>query len=295
MIGRKKKPVKMRRNPHVQRQKQSSFQYSSNRAQSERTVRDHSAEDKADSAFENSARKAFVALAGLAFIALAAYFSVLSAKPDVVIVNKQPAVRSGYQEAAAQIVGDNFLNHSKLTLNRQKITAEMQSKFPEMSDIDVSTPIFGRNAVVKTSISAPVLALVSGSGTYLINDRGVVLFKLSGSTEAFKELLMVNDQSGTSVTVGKPALTSEQVAYALDVARQSEAKDIPVTSVELVAGGGELNVKHQGLSYIVKYSVYEDSRQSFGTFIASREYADKTKLKPAEYIDVRIPERAYIK
>jgi hypothetical protein len=65
--------------------------------------------------------------------------------------------------------------------------------------------------------------------------------------------------------------------------------------MNLVVGGGELDVKHTGLSYIVKYNIYENARKSFGTFFAAKEYVERSNIHPGEYIDVRIAERAYIK
>lgn len=297
MMGRRKKQPPVQRTPHIERQKQSSFQYSSNRSQSDRTARERGKEDQAKTGLSTYLRKTGFILSGVIFVILAAYASVLNADPKIVIANKVPPLRGSYQKDAAEIAGKSFSSRSKLTLNRQKLTDELHAKYPEMAVIDVTTPIFARRAVIKVVLATPAVVLNSGQDSYLLDSHGVALFDAAtGDTTVKKDsLLQISDQTETPVQPGKPALTSSQVAFVTELKQQSEAKKLPVSSFTLTAGGGELNVKHGGLSYLVKYSLYEDARKSFGTFVAAKEYADKSKLKPAEYIDVRIPERAYIR
>ena len=296
MIGRRKK-APTQRQPRIDRQKQPAFQYSSNRSKSERTSREQTDQENTATQIRKSLCKFLYACSIVTILIGAIYASILSAEPVLVLDNKQTALRPYYSEDATVFARTGVQSFSKFTLNRKKIADQLQSKYPEMIAVDVTTPLFARRAVIKVEIAKPAVVLTSGSSTYLVNDLGVVMFDTANTKNYIKKesLLQINDQSSTPVQAGKPALTSVQVVFITELKRQSEAKQLPITTASLNAGGGELHIKHSDLPYIVKYNLYEDARKSFGTFIATKEKGEQTRQKPAEYIDVRIPERAYIK
>lgn len=298
MIGRRKRQPRIPRSPRIERQKQSIFQYSSNRSQTDRTKRSEGEEGEDTQTGLNSLKRYLYRLGLLIILAGAVATSFLTAAPRVTLADSSQQFRDvqTYQEVSRQAAG-GWQSYSKLTVNREKITQELQSKYPEIVRADVSTPLFGRAAVVKVELARPAVILNAANGKFVLDQRGIALFDLDRVEPGFKteSLAEISDRTEAPVELGKPALTSGQITFITEVKRQSEAKQMPVGSIVLTGGGGELHVKHGDLPYIVKYNVYEDGRKSFGTFIATKEHADRSGLKPAEYIDVRIPERAYIK
>lgn len=294
MRGRKKKPP-VQRTPHIERQKQSAFQYSSNRSQSDRVGKERNSEEKGTT-LKKSARRSVYVLA-LVLVAIAAvYISLLSADPKLLIANEQQPLRDSYQKTVVDIAAKDFSSRSKLTINRKKISQSLQAEYPEITTADVTTPVFGRRAIIKVALANPALILNSADKSYVLDSQGVVLFDITSKNSMKTDsLLQINDQTQTPVIIGKPAFTSAQVNFIAEIKNQSQAKKMEFNTAIITAGGGELHVKHGGLPYIVKYSLYENPRKSFGTFIATKEQLDRSRLKPAEYIDVRVPERAYIK
>lgn len=97
------------------------------------------------------------------------------------------------------------------------------------------------------------------------------------------------------VAVGSSALTSEQIEYIKILKYQAQISNLNISSMEIVAGGSELDVHYGGVSYYVKYSFFEDPRKSSGVFFATKETLDNKSEVPTEYIDVRVPQRAYVK
>lgn len=296
--GRKKKEEPIRgRNPHIVRQKQSAFQYSSNRSPSERTTREQPLDENGQKLgslirLRLAAFKLIHGIAVLGFFAIIILLSLLVTKPHADFKDQQ-LIRGQevYDEALADIADDTVMNHSKITINRTEIATKLQDKFPELQDIDVATPLFSPRIVVKAKVSQPVISLVANQKNYLLDNRGVALM----TTTTDDNLLTIEDQTGAPIEVGKPALTSSQMSFIEEVKRQSEAKQMTIEQVFLVAGGGELDVRYAGTGYLTKYNLYEDARKSFGTFYATQEHLQLMKTPPVEYIDVRVPERAYVK
>lgn len=303
MIGRRKKQPPVQRSPHLGQQKQTTFRYSSNRSQTERVL---SRQDTQDAEQATQARLRFARrlkrtpylVGGLAAFAGAIYLSLLLTPPKIVFYGEQGPLRSD-SPYAALVSGktSNLQSSSKFTINRQQLTKDMQAQFPELVQVAVTTPLLANHAVVELEVSKPALILTSGNDTYLLDTRGVALLDTARERPLAKTdaLPVVTDQSNLPVELGKQALTSSQTGFILELNHQAQAKNLSLVSINLSAGAGELTVRYNDLPYFVKYNVNEDARKSFGTFYATKEYIERTKVKPAEYIDVRIPERAYVK
>lgn len=302
MIGRPKKQPPVQRSPHINRQKQPAFHYSSNRSQTERTLARHDTQandvtEKKNKFFNRFKRWPYL-LGALLTVFIIFYFSILSAKPVLVIKDSGAPMRDTalYASAASDLTSD-LQSRSKLTLNRQKITSELQNRFPELSRAEVITPFFARSVTIELQTQTPELLINDGSDTYLVDSRGVVLLNMKDIDQAFStdKLTTVSDQSNSPIEVGKPALTSAQVNFILQLRHQSEAKQLTIESLNLTAGAGELIARYKELPYFIKFNLGEDARKSFGTFYATKEYTESSKAQPSEYIDVRIPERAFVK
>lgn len=300
---RKKAPVG--RSPQLMRQKQSAFQYSSNRSPDVRPQQSRNTEGADLGPLPRSLGRTWLQkgmlsawVIGGVFLALA--MAHLSAPPKVVIAGGEAAVRpvADYEKAVAELDNQQgLLSYSKLTIDRQKITKELQNKFPELSSVRVTTPLFSNRARVTGTLNRPSLVLATSQGDFLLNSTGKALVNLSQLQDSPKrdDLPRVIDESQARIEVGKQALTGSQVAFINEIQHQAAAAKLPIQVSELRAGGGELFARFDGVNYYAKFSIYEDARKSFGTFIAARDYAEQKGPKPAEYIDARVPERAYVR
>lgn len=303
------------RNPQIVRQKQNTFQYSSNRTPDNRPQqpRTQVLDDNTNSKQDTSKRKRWpgesertigqkisLVFVGILCLVIAFVAASLGSSPKVVVAHGSTAIRptSAYADAAASLISDQSIRQfSKLTIDRQKITDQLRQQFPELIDVKVQTPVFSRQAVITMKPAVPQLILATSNGDYLVSSEGQALVKADQVSDSFDKAALprVIDESQTKIEPGKQALTGEQVAYINEIKHQAHAVGLSVQALELRSGGGELFFRFAELPYYVKFSVYEDARKSYGTFQAAREYAEQKGPKPTEYIDVRVPERAYIK
>lgn len=296
IFSRRRKQPASQRSPRIERQKQSIFQYSSNRSQTERGPRGENPEDQPQTQGSSLKKRLYQAVFATALVGVIA-MSFLGGKPQVVLTSDHKLRDTQSYQAAASKATSGWQGYSKLTLDRKKAADEIKAAYPEIVSVDVTTPVFGRSPIVKLELARPTVILSTGPHKYALDQRGLALFDLNRTASDFEtsSLPVVEDQTGAPIETGKPALTSGQIDFITEVKHQSEAKQMPLSSILLTAGGGELQIKHGDLPYFVKYNLYEDARKSFGTFQATREYADQNNIKPGEYIDVRVPERAYVK
>ena len=304
MIERRKKQPEIQRSPHLTApQKQSTFQYSSNRSKSDNTTRQQPKTDElmykyTPSKFLRITSRLPLLVSMILLIVGLFYFSTLNAEPKVLLTNAQSTPRDSktYSDAAAKSVSGLF-SRSKLTINRNKIANDVKAQFPELQSVNVSTPFFSKSPVIELTFAQPAVLLRTVNGSYVLDTRGIALATQESNSLLFKtdKLMTIDDQTTTTVDIGKPALPASVISFSEEVKHQSTAKSLQIESLSLAAGGGELNVRFTSLPYIVKFNIYENPRKSFGTFIATQEQLTRTNTKPSQYIDVRVAERAYIK
>lgn len=204
--------------------------------------------------------------------------------------------RDVYQEAAQDILNDSLANTTKLTINTDKIAQAMEARFPELGQVSVVLPVLGRQPTVHIQTVRPALMLASSrtGGVFLLDDSGRAVMDAAKVTDAVKrDLPVVQDQSGLPVAVGKSALPRDNVSFITEVIGQLKAKNIRVSSLVLPAGVSELDVRVEGLSYMVKFNLRGDARAEAGAFLAVKQHLERENKTPASYVDVRVDNKAY--
>ena len=201
------------------------------------------------------------------------------------------------QKKAQDELNKSFFNKFKPTFNEDKLEKELLKLSPEIVSIEVETGVLKHNPQIKVEFSEPTALLSTGSNLYIIGSDGKVLADITKNKAGFKvdNLPLLQDQSSIPIEVSKKALTSSQLFYIQEINFQSSQKKLNVSSIIIQPGGSQLDVKYAGQNYYVKYNFFEDARKSSGVFIALKEKLDSEGTVPTEYIDVRVPERAYIK
>jgi hypothetical protein len=204
--------------------------------------------------------------------------------------------KADYQSRAQQILQQDFSSRFKLTINTNKIAHELRRSFPELSDVSITLPLVGRRPIIIVDATNPALIATSQNNAYVVDTRGMVIMKTTEASDVVKGLPVVNDESGLPAEVGKAVLPAENVHYITSVIGQFNAAKLSVQSITLPHGGAhELHVRLKDTPYLIKFNLGTDSRIATGTFLATKQKLDATHIKPVEYIDVRLEERAYYK
>lgn len=208
--------------------------------------------------------------------------------------NANPRSINSYEQGVDTIIDSSYLNKNKLTFDVKKIENEIKQKYPEIGLVEVSVPFLGHQPKVMIAFSEPVAKLVTEGQTYILDGNGIALFSEKDATNSLNvsELISVNDGSGNEITIGKPALSFDQLKYIQEIVAQAKRKNIKINTIALSAGGSGINVNYSDTDYIVKYSFYADARQSSGAYYAVYDFISD---QPKEYVDVRIPDKVYVK
>lgn len=200
-----------------------------------------------------------------------------------------------YEQAAKQTLSDSFLNRNKITVDTNKVSRVLTESYPEIKDVTVELPLFGNRPVVYIEPYTPSFILTAaGSTAYLLDENGRALVSASQIPDSGKLTLpTLHDKSGIKVKLGAQALPGDVIRFTGEVISILGAADISYRSLELPPASSELDVYIEGTPYFVKFNMQEDPRLQTGTFIATKLRLERDRITPGQYIDVRVPERAY--
>jgi hypothetical protein len=306
VFGRKKPAgqIPQRRNAETGGRRAPVFSYYSSRSnpenpRSERSTQEKTATRRKPAPWWIGYMPSLIALS----IVLAAglFVTTLStnARIEIVTGNNQPAVvqeTSVYEQAARQEFERSLFNRSKLTIDTDKIADSIRAKFPELGDVVVTVPLISRRPIITVQPSRPALILSGQGGTFVIDTAGRPVLKATSLISSVKESLpVVSDDSGSTIELGQQLLTTDLVDFIGKVDAYLKTEEVIVENYSLPALANELHVRVQGQGYYVKFNTEADVRVQVGTYLALNEKFKTEGITPAEYVDVRIEERAYYK
>ena len=244
-------------------------------------------------------RKLPLKVIALIILVIVGYLSVLSTTPKLISVNGTSDFsfyrnKADYQKSAERILGGSIFNRNRITINTVNIENEIMAEFPELGQVSVNLPIFGNQPVISIVAKQPAMALTSQQGVYVLDANGVVMTRASSITGFDNiKLPIVNDESSLTVEIGKGVLTSQQVDFISVLVTQLNLNKKQVSSVTLPPIINQVQIKLKGFNYYIKFDMQNDPKTSAGAFLALSKRLAKDGATPAEYVDVRIEDRAF--
>lgn len=298
MMFRKKKS-KLSRQPRSynpsSHTRQQVFSYRSSRTSTERPFDRGSKKSGPTRARVSLAARLQYGFAAVLLLLGVGYVLSLSTEAQVKVDGPQtfPREHSEYTNSITTQLKGSPLNKTKITLRSESIAENIKREFPEVKFVSIETSLLRHRPKVTLQLAEPTARLVTPSSIYVLDEEGYALFDAKVQQASFDvgSLTPIHDNSGQQIEIGKPAVTSDQIIYIREVIGQLKGKRVGIKEMRLESGGLELHVELADTNYFVKFSFLADARQSSGAYLAIRDQ----NITANQYVDVRIPDRAYIK
>jgi hypothetical protein len=207
----------------------------------------------------------------------------------------EPAI---YEKASKEILGSSLLYRSKILFQETSFEQDLKSRFPEISKVTPLIPLGGRNLSIVIAVSEPFAYVSSGSDTGIVNSEGVLVVKNAKSVP--DELLKLRfTEAQSNFEVGSRILTTNEVQ--LLVLLQNEMLSLEFTDKSNAAikdvlfnvADGQLEARLKEKSFYIKLSSFADTNVQVGGAKATLKQLDRENKLPSQYIDVRVPGRAF--
>lgn len=232
----------------------------------------------------------------IGILAVAALFT-LSGKASITLEDGGPfRSASEYETVVSNALGSSPLNYVKFSLKTDTASEEIKSKLPEAYSVAVYAPLFGRNAEVIIATAPPFAVMQQSNGSsFIVNNRGRVVIQANKSTVDTANLSTIENESGQIFKEGDQLFKPEEMASLLDLQYQyTQGKGGPVAFILPIV---PREIYTQEGSYIAKFSIGNDVNviQQYGALRAVQEQLRDSNKIPAEYIDVRLGNKVFIK
>jgi hypothetical protein len=200
-----------------------------------------------------------------------------------------------YRKTAANSLADSLLNRNKITIDTAKVAMDIKSNYPEVARATVKSPIFGQSPVVTIEPYKPSFILTTTSNAaFLLDENGRALISTSQITHTGElSVPTLQDKSDLQVKLGAQVLSSGTVRFMQEVLAILDASRVEYGTLSLPAAASELDVAVKDKPYFVKFNLQGDARLQAGTLVATKLRLEKDRITPSQYIDVRVPDRAY--
>lgn len=228
----------------------------------------------------------------------------LSSKPKIVIVNENdvsvaPFLRENtdYQQIAGKSFDNSLFSKTKITVNTNKLAEEIRHNLPEATDVTVALPLVGRNPVVYIRVAEPKLVLrTDGKGVFIVDETGKAVMPAQELSSDSSKLLKAYDASGLDIEVGQSAIPLRYMEFLEEVSiLLGESSSSKVTEVVFPSQPSEFRITPGKSKYYIKFAIDQDSREQVGRYMAWRKRIYGKGNEPTTYVDVRVPERVYVK
>ncbi len=240
----------------------------------------------------------------LACVGIAGGMYVLSLgfQPNVILLQDQATDyflqdAGVYQQAAERSLGKSIFNHNKLTIDTARVRKDLLKNYPEIKNVSIVLPVFGHQPQVYVEPYKPSFILTTtSSNAFLLDTTGRALATTSQITDIDKlGVPTLQDNTGAPVKLGNRALPGTTISFARSVFAALKAKGVTVSAMVLPPAASELDVSIAETPYFVKFNLQNDPLQQAGTYLATKQRLAADHVMPGQYIDVRVPERAYYK
>jgi hypothetical protein len=225
-----------------------------------------------------------VVLLGLVYVALfSAALGVNQITVQGASENRLEQIRTDASDAAETRFGP-LVSRSLLVLNESAMTDRIKQAQPDLDTVEVKKK-WPNGLQITVTERGTSLAWKSNNQTYLIDDQGTA-FGLVG-TDA--PAVVVEDTANVPVEIGKPVAGTSFITFVQEAKTKLEAAGIKVTGFRVPETTFELQAVTDG-----RYYILFDTTRPVGNQVDALVLALKT-AKPAEYADVRVPGRVYVK
>jgi hypothetical protein len=303
VFGRKKKQQSQARNAQPRKkgdnQRVISY-YTASRQQLDNFDRRSAAKSEANSLssrrMQNLRRAWFTLLTTLVLVGVVGYSLTLSKTPSVVVNGDLYRSQLEYEKLAAESFNGDPRNLLKPTLQEATLASDLRAVFPEARKITVKSSLLGHNPEVSIETDKPLAQLEQPNGDKIVlGERGRLLLPTSDALDTFSSLPVMRNSTSVEIKPGQQFIRPDEAnAFRRLLGQYSVDKSIPTS--ELVTVPQEILVREPNRGgYYVRYLLNDSIVLQYGASRATQKELAKRGEVPAEYIDVRLAEKAFYK
>lgn len=225
------------------------------------------------------------------------YLSSLNTKPHVVVEGTPYRSPSEYSAAVAKVYGNDIRNRIKPLLMTKNIEESVKQALPEASKVTVSTGFLGHQADVRIVSDEPIAIFTQPNTQDLImsNHGRLLLSTVDNTKQHLTNLPILQNQTGVEARAGEQFMRPDETKeFGRLIAQYGADKSKPIFSLTTMPH--EITAKETGRgTYYARYILDDSIVLQYGALRATEKKLQEIGQNAAEYVDVRLADKAYYK
>lgn len=262
----------------------------------------------ATSAANSTAKRVFKALlrrSGAVLVLIALLINTTLSSSVAVRVEDTASViyheTKTYSTEISMLASESIWQRTKMTFRSDSLEKSIRERFPEVDTATVVVPLAGRRLQATLKLSEPLVRyqLPEPAKTGIIGSNGLLLFQADTATVSsrFADLPLL-ELTDIVVPLGQQALTTDE-ADLLHLLKQefdgSDSYRPSVKSIEMSIKKRELIIRFNNTDVYAKMTPEYEAREQVGALVATFKQLDQERKLAADYIDVRVEGRVFIR
>jgi cell division septal protein FtsQ len=194
------------------------------------------------------------------------------------------------RQGARDILRKQWFGGSLLLINSQSLRDDLLAANAGLKDVTIKRQL-PHTLVITIKERQPSLNWKSGNETYVLDSEGTVIGISRGEAE---KLPTVIDTTNLPVKEGSRVAPAQFVSFCNDIKGKLTGMKFQITEMRVPESTSELHVK-VSRGYVIKLDTTRPPGEAVADLQSITAYLQQNKKVPVEYIDLRIPHKAYYK
>lgn len=198
-------------------------------------------------------------------------------------------------ESEASKVLDAYLTGSTKVnglINGSNLEKYMTSGVSDAVRTSVQHNVLLSSLKVEVITQQPAIRWQTAGIQYVVSDHGIVL---APSNDAYQELPIVYDEANVVIAEKEQAAPSDFVRFVTELRTESQSRSLEVREHHIRTSTRELTVIIEGRDYAIRFDTGRGAGEQLDELLRLEGYFQSIQRSAREYVDLRIPGRAYWK
>jgi len=219
------------------------------------------------------------------------FFSSIFRIDKVYVQGPNTELSKGLNDEVTKYLKSSLAGKNWLFLDTNSLKGRLQKTFTGQEAIMVEKQ-FPNKLIVKTDEQKSAIVWKTGSKKYIVSINGRVMSELQGENNT--GLAVLTDSSSLPVDVGNKILSRDFVSFAIKVCDYVKAKSLGPEQIYITETTKELLVKTTA-GYEIKFNTEETPDAQLRSLQATLDLLASQNKQATQYIDLRVPGRAFYK
>ncbi len=219
------------------------------------------------------------------------FFSSIFRIDKVDVQGPNTELSQSLSSEVSKYLNSSLAGKNWLFLDASSLKGRLQKTFTGQEAIVVEKQ-FPNKLIVKTDEQKAAIIWKTGSKKYIVSINGRVMSEFLGENSS--DLSTLTDGSSLPVDVGNKILSRDFVSFAIKVGDYIKAKSLGPEQIYITETTKELLVKTNA-GYEIKFNTEETPDSQLRSLQATLDLLASQKKQATQYIDLRVPGRAFYK